>query len=162
MGKKERQLTIKWLAYSEPTELPVQEQELIQAAELALDKAHAPYSNFQVGAALITEDGTVISGANYENAAYPMCLCAERSAIAAAVSTYPDARILKMAITVKSASHVVENPAAPCGACRQSICEVENHHGKPMRIILQGETGDIYVLASGRDLLPLSFDGQFL
>ncbi len=162
MGKNERQLTITWLAYTRPEELPEQEQELLREAKSALDKAHAPYSNFKVGAALVLEDSTILSGANYENAAYPMCLCAERSAIATAVSTYPDARILTMAITVESPSHEIDKPAAPCGACRQVLVETEIRQGADIAIILRGQSGQIYRLGSAKHLLPFHFDGSFL
>ena len=104
----------------------------------------------------------MIQGSNQENAAYPLCLCAERVAIAAADSVYPGVPIIAIAITAKSLNQVVDSPVSPCGACRQVICETEGKHQTPMRIILQGETGKVYVLSSGNDLLPLSFDGSRL
>ena len=104
----------------------------------------------------------IIGGSNQENAAYPLCLCAERVAIAAADAIYPRVPILAIAITAKSLNQIVDSPVSPCGACRQVICETEGKHETPMRIILQGEKGKVYILASGNDLLPLSFDSTQL
>ena len=148
--------------YASLEQLKESDQKLLKLARKSLNNSYSPYSNFKVGAALLLQNGKMVGGSNQENAAYPLCLCAERVALSAASSRYPKIAIEAIAITAKSQHLPINQPISPCGACRQSICEVENHHGKPMRIILQGETGDIYVLASGRDLLPLSFDGQFL
>ena len=148
--------------YTSEKDLEKQEQKLLKSAKKALKKSYSPYSNFKVGAAILLANGKTISGANQENAAYPLCLCAERVAIAAADAVYPKIPILAMAITAKSPSQKIETPVAPCGACRQVISETEKKHKTSMRIILQGETGKVYVIASGNDLLPLSFDGSLL
>ena len=148
--------------YTTLSALTEADQKLLKLAKKSLNQSYSPYSNFQVGAALLLQNGKMVGGSNQENAAYPLCLCAERVALAAASSRYPKAAIEAIAITAKSSHIAVNKPVSPCGACRQSICETENRFQRPIRIILQGETGDIYVLDSGRDLLPLSFDGQFL
>ena len=148
--------------YTSEKELKTQGQKLLKAAKKALKKSHSPYSNFQVGAAILLANGKMLSGANQENAAYPLCLCAERVAIAAADAVYPKVPIVAMAITAKSPSQIIERPIAPCGACRQVICETEKKHKTPIRILLQGETGKVYVVGGGDDLLPLSFDGSAL
>ena len=162
MKKNNQQLIINWQSYNEPHELPEQEQALLVAAAEALLKAYAPYSHFRVGAALLLEDGTIISGANYENAAYPMCLCAERSAIAAAVSTQPGQKIKKIAITVANEQKSIDQPAAPCGACRQVMVETELRQEWDMKVILRGQRGSIITVDSARALLPFHFDGSFL
>ncbi|MEM1216979.1 MAG: cytidine deaminase [Bacteroidota bacterium] len=155
-------MTIEWDIVANASDLPPKQQALLAAAKKALDKAYAPYSKFQVGAALQLENGEIISGANFENAAYPMCLCAERSAIATAVSTFPDVAATAIAITVKNPAHVISTPASPCGACRQVMVETEARQGKDMTVLMQGETGVIYVLESAKSLLPFYFDGSFL
>lgn len=148
--------------YDALDQLPEADQKLLKLARKSLAHSYSPYSEFKVGAALLLDNSKMVGGSNQENAAYPLCLCAERVALSAAASRYPKAKVNCIAVTAKSASIQISQPISPCGACRQSICEVENRHQQPIRIILQGETGAIYVLESGRDLLPLSFDGQFL
>ena len=148
--------------YTSEKECSKKDQQLIRKAKKALKNSWSPYSGFQVGAALLLANGKTIGGSNQENAAYPLCLCAERVAIAAADSVYPGVPIVAIAITAKSLNQVVDSPVSPCGGCRQVICETEGKHETTMRIILQGETGKVYILSSGKDLLPLSFDGTKL
>lgn len=138
------------------------DQNLLQLATDALEDAYAPYSHFSVGAALLLQNGKTTKGSNMENASYPMCLCAERAAIAAASSEYPNIPFQSIAITVRHADKVIQKPAAPCGACRQVLFEVENRYKHPIRIILRGQTGPVYIFESAKDLLPLSFDNSFL
>lgn len=161
MPNHNHSLQVNWQSV-EASVLPQAEQELLAAAAQALDKAYAPYSNFYVGAAVLLDNGEVLSGANFENAAYPMCLCAERSALATAISTYPKAKILQMAIRVRNPQKPVLQPAAPCGACRQVMVEAEHRQQGDMQVLLQGESGPVYVLDSAKVLLPFYFDGSFL
>ena len=148
--------------YKDEDELPGPDRQLLERARKSLDHAYAPYSNFRVGAAVRLANGKVLGGSNQENAAYPMCLCAERVAISAAESQYPGQAVTAIAITVHSLTQVIDQPAAPCGSCRQSLIETEYKHQQKIRIIMQGERGDVYVLENARQLLPLSFDGSFL
>lgn len=162
MQKPNNTLQIQWQQYENPQALPATEQSLLHAAKDALAKAYAPYSNFYVGVAVLLASGEILSGANFENAAYPMCLCAERSALANAISTFPQGVVTAMAITVRNPKHLILTPAAPCGACRQVMVEVEYRQQSDMQVILQGEQGPVYVLASAKALLPFYFDGSFL
>jgi cytidine deaminase len=162
MENKHRQLEIKWKVFADETAVSANQKNLLAAAKTALEKAYAPYSKFQVGAALLLSNGAIVSGANFENAAYPMCLCAERMALATAVSSYPEARITHIAITVCNPAKAVSQPAAPCGACRQVMVEVEQRQGGDMEVLLQGEQGEVMVLQSAKMLLPFYFDGSFL
>lgn len=134
---------------------------MIHAEEMARN-AYAPYSKFFVGAGVLLSNGQQIGGHNFENAAYPMCLCGERAALAAARSQYPEAKVEAIAIRVLGASEKMLQPASPCGACRQVLCETEDVHGQPIRIFMQGSGPEIYEVASARDLLPLAFSGEFL
>ena len=160
MKKKILKTTIE--IYNSEKELSTKDQKLIKESKKALKKSYSPYSNFQVGAAILLKNGKTLSGSNQENASYPLCLCAERVVISGADCVYPKVPILTMAITAKSANQKVNTPVAPCGACRQVICETEMRHNTPMRIILQGEKGKVYIIQGGQDLLPLSFDGSLL
>ena len=138
------------------------DQELLKRARQALEDTYAPYSKFKVGAALLLESGEIVPGSNQENASYPLCLCAERVAIAAADAHFPKIPIAAIAVTARNPRHALAQPVTPCGACRQVLVETEQKHRTPMRVILQGEVGSIYVLSSAKDLLPLSFDASFL
>ncbi|MFT3795201.1 cytidine deaminase [Flavobacterium sp.] len=143
-------------------ELPTDIQDLMAKAVEIRKKAYAPYSQFRVGAALLLDNGTVVLGSNQENAAYPSGLCAERTAIFHAGSNYPEAKIVKMAISAASDNNPTTAPIPPCGACRQSIAEYEFKQDYPIEIYFMGETGNIYKSDSLKNLLPLTFDKNFL
>ena len=143
-------------------ELPADVQNLMQEAVTIRKTAYAPYSNFKVGAAILLSNGKVILGSNQENAAYPSGLCAERVAIYYAGSVYPEATILKMAISAASGSSTTDSPIPPCGSCRQSIAEYEIKQKTPIKIYFMGEIGPIYKSDSLKNLLPLLFDKKFL
>lgn len=159
---QKKTITLQFDSYPDAASLPTAAAELLQAAKAALPNAYAPYSRFQVAAAALLENGHIATACNTENAAYPMCLCAERAALAAAASRFPQAKVIGMAITVKSPNQILETPASPCGACRQVLAEHEQRHGHQMQLILQGESGPIYYLRSASDLLPLGFSGDLL
>ncbi len=137
-------------------------QSLMKQALNARKKAYAPYSKFSVGAALLLENGEVITGSNQENASYPSGLCAERTAIYYAGSQYPDIKILKIAITAGSLIKTTNSPIPPCGACRQAIAEYEVKQETPIEIYFMGETGKVIKSNSLANLLPLVFDKSVL
>ena len=155
--KREFELKAIVTEYDSVDELTNQEQELIKIAKKSGDRAYAPYSNFYVGAALLLKNGKIITGNNQENMAYPSGLCAERTAIFSAGARYPDEAIEIMAITAKSTNFKVDNPISPCGACRQVIAEYEFRHSNNIKILLMGEIGSVYEVASIKELLPLVF-----
>ena len=160
MKKIEVQTTI--LQYDSAAELSTADALLLRHAQDALRLSYSPYSRFQVGAAVHMQNGEILEGANYENAAYPLCICAEQSLLAAASARFPGIAVESLAITIHSETKNIDRPAAPCGACRQVICETEQKNKQSIRVILQGETGPIVVIEKGSDLLPLAFDGSFL
>ena len=135
---------------------------LMQKAVEAREKAYAPYSNFCVGAAILLDNGEVITGSNQENASYPSGLCAERTAIYYAGSQFPNAKILRMAITAGSKTNKTTKPIPPCGACRQSIAEYEVKQESPIEIYFMGETGAVAKSNSLANLLPFGFDKSVL
>ncbi len=118
--------------------------ELVALATEARQRAYAPYSRFKVGAALLTSSGRVFTGCNVENAAYPLCLCAERTAVVKAVS---EGEREFEAIAV-----VTENGVTPCGACRQVLMEF----GGDIRVIVADTEGHQRVYTT-RQLLPDGF-----
>lgn len=143
-------------------EMNADDQSLLRQADDAGGKAYAPYSAFHVGAAVRLKNGTIVTGNNQENVAYPSGLCAERVALFAANANHPDQAVAAIAITCHSTKFVVNRPLSPCGACRQVIAETERRYGVPIRIILAGQSGKVYVVESIKELLPLSFEADEL
>ena len=143
-------------------ELPIDIQNLMNQAVEIRKKAYAPYSRFRVGAALLLDNGKVVLGSNQENAAYPSGLCAERVAIFYAGANYPEAKILKMAISATSDLTSNTTPIPPCGSCRQSIAEYEFKQELLIEMYFMGEMGEIYKSNSLKNLLPFTFDKNFL
>lgn len=138
-------------------ELTQEEQQLIDAAIEATNRSYAPYSKFHVGAALKLQNGVTIIGCNQENAAFPAGICAERSALFAAGAQYPDQPVMMLAITARnSKGEILDEPASPCGPCRQVIIETETRYKHPVRILLYGKKYT-YVIDGIRHLMPLSF-----
>lgn len=135
---------------------------LFVKAQEALALAHAPYSKFNVGAAAILENGEIIKGSNQENASYPIGICAERVLLSTASTFQSKVPIITMAITYHNERGGNNIPIAPCGMCRQAIAEYESIVNKPMRLVLGGATGEIYVIEKAADLLPFGFSGVHL
>lgn len=143
--------------YNKVSELSDDDRMLLEEAKQSVDTSYAPYSKFHVGCALRLNNGVIVKGSNQENIAYPSGLCAERVAIFSAGATYPDQPVRSMAITVKAEEFEVKEPIMSCGACLQSMSEFELKFKQPMRIILQGETGDIYVAEGLKTFMPFMF-----
>ena len=129
-------------------------RQLYEAAFEASKKAYAPYSKFSVGAAALLANGTVVTGTNQENAAYPSGLCAERTTLFYANSQYPDQPVTTLAIAARTEKDFIDLPIPPCGACRQVILETEKRYQRPIRILLYGKKA-IYEVKSIGVLLPL-------
>ncbi len=130
----------------------VSDEELIEKARLARMSAHAPYSNFQVGAALLTSDGRVFTGCNVENSTYGLSMCAERVAIFKAVSEGMQ-EIAKVVVVTDS-----EDIAPPCGCCRQMTWEFGSEATQVIIANLAGQVRRYQI----RELLPQAFDSRFL
>ncbi|MEM9919784.1 MAG: cytidine deaminase [Bacteroidota bacterium] len=159
---KDRLITLRYEVYDQPADLDAKDAELLERAVEALQHSYSPYSNFKVAAALLLTNGEIICGSNQENASYPLCLCAERVALSAAAAVHPGVSVDAIAITARSPSQVLKEPISPCGACRQVLVETEAMHQQPMRVILRGAEGKVFVIGSAAALLPLSFDGRYL
>ncbi len=137
--------------------LDPKDRELAEAAIEATKGSYAPYSKFNVGAALRLDSGVIIKGSNQENAAYPSGLCAERTALFYASATYPESAVESIAIVASQNGIICENPATPCGACRQVMAQYQLKGGKPMSIILIGSS-KVWKFEKVDDILPLIFD----
>src|SRR5690349_21612290 len=116
--------------------LDTESKYLVHKAKEAAHHAYAPYSKFHVGAAMILDDSTIVTGSNQENASYPLCMCAERVALYTMASAFPDRRIVKMAIVAHKKNHKELTPATSCGACRQVMAEFEDRQKMAFEIIM--------------------------
>ncbi len=142
--------------------MSAEEKNLLDVAEKATSFAYAPYSQFKVGAALLLDNGEIITGSNQENTSYPNGICAERVAINTAKNKYPDMSVKAIAITATTENFEITSPISPCGMCRQVIAETENRQKNGIKIIMKGEKGPVIVANSIEDLLPLMFHEEKL
>ena len=146
--------------YEKPSELPVNEQTLLKEATAAVQRAYAPYSEFFVGAAILTESGIIATGSNMENASFPIGLCAERIALANKFANHPNEKIIAIAVSVENRK--AGSPVSPCGMCRQALLEAENVQNAPIKILMKGPSDEVYVVNSVEQLLPLPFGSKDL
>ena len=151
---KEITLRIKYCEYETVAKLKDEDRQLILKARDAAKKGYAPYSGFQVGAAVLLQNGKIFTGNNQENAAFPSGLCAERTALFYAASQYPGIPII--AIAVSAFNRGLPGIAKPCGGCRQVMAEYEDLANQPMHIILD-RSDSVIVLDGIENLLPLRF-----
>ena len=157
-----KQFVCPYTVYDQADELNADDAELMRKAHEAAHNAYAPYSKFNVGAAVRLANGAIVLGNNIENAAYPSGLCAERVAMFGAMAQYPGVPIQALAITAWSANTAVDEPVAPCGACRQVMVEVEQASKCPLRVLCQGDTGPIMAFDGVESLMPFIFLDKFL
>jgi len=152
-----KEIKIAYTEYASIEELQPQDRLLAEAAVEAVALSYAPYSNFNVGAAVQFEDGEIVKGANQENAAYPSGLCAERTALFYASASRPNKAMTAIAIAAGQNGHICESPATPCGACRQVMAQYQSKGGMPMAVLLVGAS-KVWKFEKVDDLLPLIFD----
>lgn len=143
---------VKAYAYDE---LSDDDRRLVDEAKRMTATSYAPYSRFHVGAAILMADGSVATGSNQENAAYPSGTCAERTAAYHASAVKPGVAMKKIAVAAWTGGRFQGRPISPCGACRQALAEYERLYG-PIEVLLYGEEC-VYVLPSVASLLPLTF-----
>jgi len=156
------QIQFEYEIYNSIEELLPEDQDLLEQARNVTSIAYAPYSKFLVGAAAMLENGAVVKGTNQENASYPVGICAERTLLGTAAMIHTNVPIITMAIAYKNLNGKSDVPVSPCGMCRQSLSEYENRTGKPIRLILSGMEGKIFIIANIINLLPFSFSGDHL
>ncbi len=127
------------------------EEKLLEEAEHAMDRSYAPYSQFRVGAAVLSSDGRVVNGANYENASYGCAICAERVAITRAnVEGIKD--VVSIAIIGSS-----DAPVTPCGACRQVLFEASSRCNRDIEVIMSNSNRQKIRKMMLSELLPFAF-----
>lgn len=152
MDKKE--LRLDYTIYR--NSFPEAYRELCEKAVKATGQAYSIYSKFSVGAALLLDNGEVLTGANQENVAYPSGICAERTVLFYAGATYPEIGVKALAIAACYKGQLTETFTPPCGACRQVMAEVIKRYGKNFDVIMIGREESVVLKASA--LLPFSFD----
>lgn len=143
-------------------ELSPTDRNLLEQARQATARAYAPYSRYSVGAALLLENGTIVTGNNQENAAYPSGLCAERTAFFWAKSQFPDLKILSVAVSAKPSNEENFVGVTPCGSCRQAMLEYELSQNQAIKLFLEGENGTVKLIENVASLLPLCFSSKNL
>lgn len=159
---KKNDYSFSYEVYDSIADLKEEDAWLLQEAREVTQHAYAPYSNFQVGAVAKLVNGEIVAGSNQENASFPVGLCAERVLLASASSLYPKVPIESLAVSYRSGTAESDHPVAPCGICRQSLQEFEDRLKHPIRLILGGMEGKIYIIEKASMLLPLSFSGDDL
>ncbi|HEU4902490.1 MAG TPA: cytidine deaminase [Flavisolibacter sp.] len=159
---KENKFEFNYKVYDNISELPEEQQWLLNEAREVTSNAYAPYSNFQVGAVAKMANGEIVAGSNQENASFPVGLCAERVLLASISSLFPRIPIETIAISYKSDHQKSDHPISPCGICRQSLQEFESRVKHPVQLVLGGMEGPVYVIDSASRLLPLAFTSEEL
>jgi cytidine deaminase len=157
MTNTSKTIQINYKLHEDMFDLPNEWQSLIESAKTITHQAYAPYSHFKVGAAILLENGIVVTGNNQENMAFPSGLCAERVAVFYAGAQYPNQKIKAIAIAVHPENFEVSQPLAPCGSCRQSLLEYELKQNEDIDVLLTGQSGSVIQINGIKSLLPLHF-----
>jgi cytidine deaminase len=148
--------------YNDISELSEKDAWLLTEARTVTEQAYAPYSNFHVGAVAMLENGQVVAGTNQENASYPVGICAERVLLGSVATLHPNVPIESIAISYSSETVKSDHPISPCGMCRQALLEYETRLSKPIRLILSGQEGKVYIIKTASLLLPFAFTSSEL
>ncbi len=155
-----KEINIEIEVFKSAADLEESDFQLLDAARKETKNAYAPYSNFRVGSVARLISGEIVKGTNQENASFPAGICAERVLLSAASSLFPGVAIETMAISYHNLHGSNGKPISPCGICRQSMMEFQTRTKHPIRIILSGQNGEVYLLKSATDLLPLVFTAE--
>ena len=158
INMKEKELVINYVEYDSMDEMPAAEREMMEQAMKATATAYAPYSRFHVGAAVRLADGTVVTGSNQENIAYPSGLCAERVALFSVSAQKPDQAVDMLAVVGYTEGEYCE--ASPCGACRQVMAEYESRYANTITVLCYLSGGRIRRITGVKSLLPFGFDAE--
>ena len=154
---RKEEISFEYEVYDGLEELNASDAALLQEARAMTANAYAPYSQFLVGAVARMKNGATVSGTNQENAAYPVGICAERVLMSVAAVLHPNEPIDTMAISYNNTKGNSNVPVSPCGMCRQALKEFEQRTGAPVRLILSGASGAIFIISKSNQLLPFSF-----
>jgi cytidine deaminase len=162
MQMQEKKFEFEYEVYNDISELNEKDAWLLTEARTVTEHAYAPYSNFHVGAIAMLQNGQVVAGTNQENASYPVGICAERVLLGSVATLHPKVPIESIAISYSSETVKSDHPISPCGMCRQALLEYETRLNKPIRLILSGQEGKVYVIKTASMLLPFAFTSNEL
>lgn len=160
MAKEIKNISISLEVYQKEADMSSDDLLLLNKAREIAHSAYAPYSNFKVGAAVLLDNGTIVTGSNQENAAYPSGTCAERTAVFYASAHYPANKIKAIAVIADNLEQL--DPVTPCGSCRQALAEYEIKFKEPIRVIMGSVSGKVFIVKSIESLLPLMFNKDHL
>lgn len=150
-------IEIRYEIFNDINELKEEDSFLLTKAREVTSSAYAPYSNFHVGAVARLISGEIFSGTNQENASFTVGICAERTLLSAISALSQNSPIESMAISYQNKNGDSDHPISPCGVCRQALIEYEDRFKSPVRLILGGQKGMVYVFENAASLLPLAF-----
>ena len=159
---KEDKYEFNYQVYNDSSELDEKDAWLLTEARAVTEQAYAPYSHFHVGAVAILENGEVVAGTNQENASYPVGICAERVLLGSVATMHPNIPVKTIAISYNSEEVKSDHPISPCGMCRQALLEYESRTSKPIRLILSGQEGKVFIIQTAGNLLPFAFTSEEL
>ena len=159
---KEKKIEFDYEVYDDFSELKEEDAWLLNEARAVTEQAYAPYSNFHVGAVAMMANGEVVAGTNQENASYPVGICAERVLLGTVATLHPNVPVKSIAISFNSEEVKSDHPISPCGMCRQALLEYETRMKGPIRLILGGMEGKIYIIKKASLLLPFAFTSNEL
>lgn len=154
--REKKNYSFEYTVYTSLDQLSINDQKLLYAAVEVSKNAYAPYSDFQVGAAVELENGETVLGSNQENGAYPSGLCAERVALFAASANFPNVSMKTLAIYAEQ-SVAKDDQISPCGSCRQVMSEYEQKQEQKLRVLLMNGKGEVWELESAQLFLPFAF-----
>lgn len=148
-----RKLCCEYHYYDAPGELSNVDQKLVVQAQTACQTAYAPYSQFRVGAAVLLDDGEILTASNQESEVFPVGTCAESALIYYVLANRPTKKIAALAV---AADRGVK-PCFPCGRCRQVICDAQKRQQLPIRVLAVGHP-EVVEISNADHLLPLAFE----
>ena len=154
---QKKNISISFEEYSSVDELSSTDRNLCLESVNAMASSYSPYSGFRVGVAVILASGKIVYGSNQENGAYPSGLCAERVALFAIGSSYPNDKIVSMAISAQTDHFEIKEPVTSCGACLQVMAEYEKKQSSLIHVLFYCPNGSIIRTVGIKSLLPFAF-----
>jgi cytidine deaminase len=154
---QKKNISISFVEYSSIDELNNSDRNLCLDSLKAMASSHSPYSGFRVGVAVLLASGKVVYGSNQENVAYPSGLCAERVALFAIGSSYPNDKIISMVISAQTDHFEIKEPVTSCGACLQVMAEYEKKQSSLISVLFYCPNGSIIRTVGIKSLLPFAF-----